>query len=118
MQATYDIFDVVRVPFPFSDLSHHKRRPALVISSHAAFGQGSRHAVVAMITGAHHSSFPLDVLLTQPEQAGLPKTSTLRMKLFTIEQSLIEKKLGRLRPKDRQNAAASLRALIPLLKKG
>ena len=34
---TYDTFDVVVVPFPFTDRSSTKRRPALVVSRHESF---------------------------------------------------------------------------------
>ncbi|MBF0195885.1 MAG: hypothetical protein HQL71_15100 [Magnetococcales bacterium] len=32
-KVTYDVYDVVVVPFPFTDRSTSKRRPALVLSS-------------------------------------------------------------------------------------
>ncbi len=37
---TYDTFDVVVVPFPFTDRSAAKRRPALVVSRHESFSAG------------------------------------------------------------------------------
>ena len=112
-----DMFDVVRVPFPFSDLPLKKRRPALVVSSHAAFGNESECAVVAMITTADNSLFPLDMPIVYWKEAGLLKACKLRMKLFTIEHTLIEKKLGTLQAVDRKSATAALRKLIPVLKK-
>ncbi len=114
--AVYDLFDVVRVPFPFSDSSLKKRRPALVISSHKAFGK-SKCVVIAMITTGNRSRFPLDIPIRHWREAGLLKACKLRMKIFTLEQALIEKKLGRLQAKDRRKAAAALRQLIPLLEK-
>lgn len=42
-------FDVVTVPFPFSDLARSKRRPALVVSSRA-FNRSAGASIFAMIT--------------------------------------------------------------------
>ena len=46
----YEPFDVVVVPFPFTDSSRKKRRPALVLSQKAKFGALIEHSVLAMIT--------------------------------------------------------------------
>ena len=46
----YEQFDVVVVPFPFSDRTAQKRRPALVLSQRATFGDMIEHSVLAMIT--------------------------------------------------------------------
>ena len=48
--VTFDRFDVVRVPFPFTDKTASKNRPALVLSSAEAFNTPSGHALMAMIT--------------------------------------------------------------------
>ena len=58
---TFDRFDVVRVPFPFTDRQAHKNRPALVLSHAAAFNAPAGHSVMAMVTSAKHSVWPLDV---------------------------------------------------------
>ena len=47
---TYKPFDVVVVPFPFTDIKADKRRPALILSSDTKFNKKSGHAVMAMIT--------------------------------------------------------------------
>jgi len=43
-------FDVVVVPFPFTDAKADKRRSALILSSDKAYNKRSYHAVLAMIT--------------------------------------------------------------------
>lgn len=115
--AEYEQFDVVRMPFPFSDAAMRKHRPGVVISSRAAFGAESGCAVIAMVTTGTRSSFPLDVPLRQWEKAGLLKACLMRMKLFTVDTKLIEKKLGRLQAEDRRKVAQALRRLIPALEK-
>lgn len=91
--------DVVLLPFPFTDLSTTKQRPAVVISSE---GFNSRHPDVVVL--AITSQIP--TALSQEEHrlssedqrlAGLPKPSIVKCsKLLTIDQRLIRKTLGRL----------------------
>ncbi len=45
-------FDVVVVPFPFTDSSSTKRRPTLIISEPGAFNTQMQMSVMAMITTA------------------------------------------------------------------
>jgi len=59
--VAYSIFDVVVVPFPFTDQNTDKRRPALVLSDHANFNDETQNCVLAMITSAKNPAWPLDV---------------------------------------------------------
>ena len=59
--VTFEAFDVVVVPFPFTDKTTTKRRPALVLSEAKAFNKRVAHCVMAMITSAKNSAWPLDV---------------------------------------------------------
>jgi len=52
-----DQWDVVRVPFPFTDKAAFKKRPALVLSNRA-FNTTSSHTVMAMITKRDQSAWP------------------------------------------------------------
>ncbi len=114
--GTYKAFDVVVVPFPFTDRATSKRRPALVLSDHGAFNAKVGHSVLAMITSAEHSDWPLDTAITDLKAAGLPTPSVVRMKLFTLDHQLIIRKAGALAAKDRQAVARAARALLkPLI---
>jgi len=46
----YEVFDVVVVPFPFTDRASNKRRPALVLSDGKKFNKKVDHCVLTMIT--------------------------------------------------------------------
>ena len=91
--------DVVVVPFPFTDRTATKKRPALVCSSRA-FNDASGHVVLAMITSSDHTPWPSDVRLSANDVAGLPLASTVRWKLFTLDQRLILRAAGALADSD------------------
>lgn len=111
---SYDAYDVVIVPFPFTDRSASKRRPALVLSSAKKFGEKAAHSVLAMITSAKNDAWPLDVPLRDLESAGLPAASVVRMKLFTLDHRLILGSAGALSTGDRKAVVAALKKLLPV----
>lgn len=112
--VTYEAFDVVVVPFPFTDKNTTKRRPALVLSEAKAFNRRIAHCVLAMITSAKNSDWPLDVEIEDIDAAGLPSASIVRMKLFTLDDQLVIRKAGALAPKDRNAVAEALQKMLPL----
>lgn len=107
----YRQFDVVVVPFPFTDRTVAKKRPALVLSSDP-FNSGICHSVLVMITTASHSPWPLDVALANLKNAGLKKPSIVRMKLFMIDNQLILKHVGCLDTLDRISVKSALQNLL------
>jgi mRNA interferase MazF len=110
----YDRFEVVIVPFPFTDKAQVKRRPVLVLSSHRVFGKMAGHSVLAMITSAKNAPWPLDVLIADLSQAGLPAPSMVRMKLFTLDHRFIIAKSGMLASKDRKAVTKALEMLLDM----
>jgi len=109
--ATFDRFDVLVVPFPFTDKQASKRRPALVLSS-AAFNRNAGHSVMAMITSAEHSAWPNDVPIRDLQAAGLPSECVVRMKLFTLDHRLVLQKAGMLSRRDRDAVGKALGTLF------
>jgi mRNA interferase MazF len=95
-------WDIVLVPFPFTNLKSAKRRPALIVSPKSY--NRDQDIVIAFITSnlrAEEKSG--DYVLNRWREAGLPKPSKLRMKFSTIDKSLIIKRLGRLSGEDVAN---------------
>lgn len=90
---TFKAFAVVVVPFPFTDSSRSKKRPALVLSQER-FQRKNGHVTLAMITSAKHSEWHGDVEIKDLASAGLPVESLVRQRLFTIDARLIEKQIG------------------------
>ncbi len=108
----YSQFDVVIVPFPFTDSSSSKRRPALVISEPATFNTPMQKSVMAMITTATHQPWALDVSITDLAAAGLRTPSIVRMKLFTLDHDLIVQSIGHLTEVDMDEVMKSICKLV------
>lgn len=108
----YDRYDVVIVPFPFTDKAQVKRRPALVVSGSAAFNKKAGHSVMAMITSANNPPWPLDVPISDLDAAGLPAASVVRLKLFTLDHRFIIAKRGSLSDKDRKAVNRALKTVL------
>ena len=85
---------IVVLPYPFSDASQQKRRPVLVLTEPDGFGD---FIGLAVTSRAHHeASVPLgqeDML-----NGNLPKPSLIRTdKVFTLNQALVVKSVGKVR---------------------
>ncbi len=115
--VTFEAFDVVVVPFPFTDQLSTKRRPALVLSDAKIFNKQIGHCLLAMITSANNSDWPLDVEIGGLDCAGLSSASVVRMKLFTLDERLIIRKAGSLIEKDRDLVERSLQQLLGIRSK-
>ena len=112
---TYRHFDVVVVPFPFTDSTQKKRRPALVLSQNEAFNGKIEHSVLAMITTQKNEPWALDCAIENKKQSGLTAPSVVRMKLFTLEHRFILRKIGHLSKKDQNQVKQSLSQLFDYL---
>jgi len=108
----YEPFDVVVVPFPFIDSAQTKRRPALVLSQYTNFGNKIGHFVLAMITSRKNAPWPLDIEIMSKKQSGLTAPSVVRMKLFTLDNRFIIKKIGQLSNSDLTKVKQSLSQLL------
>lgn len=89
--TVFERWDVVAVPFPYTDHPIRQRRPALVV---AAGQLQSDHGLlwVMMITSAENRGWAGDVPLSDLKRAGLPAASVIRTaKMATIEAKEAEK---------------------------
>ncbi|WP_419164118.1 type II toxin-antitoxin system PemK/MazF family toxin [Candidatus Palauibacter sp.] len=89
---------MVIVPFPFTDRGTSRRRPALVVSS-KSFHAGHRQSILAMITTTR-AEWSSDVPIRRWREAGLHVPCKVRLKLFTLDESLIIRRIGRLPEED------------------
>jgi len=83
--------DIVLIPFPFTDLSGIKNRPALILAD------GEVDVTVSFITTQLKWQEDFDVKIEPSQTNGLKKTSLIRLsKLATIDKDLVIGKLGNL----------------------
>jgi len=108
--VTYEPWEVVVVPFPFTERADAKRRPALVLSTKAFNENG--HTLLAMITTKSHLPWPGDTNMEELSMAGLQTPCIVRLKVFTLDNRLIIRRSGRLSEKDRKNVAKSIRVYL------
>lgn len=113
---TYELYEVVKVPFPFTDVKAAKMRPALILSNAKNFNARIGMSVMAMITSVKHSQhpWPTDVLIEDLKHAGLPAPSLIRFKLFTLDHRLILSCLGTLSKKDSVHVQKKLKEILAL----
>ncbi len=83
--------DVVVIPFPFSDLSASKKRPAVVVADLTGDDQ-----IIAQITSVSRTdSYAISLETKDFKNGKLPQSSVIRPnKLFTADRSLISYKAG------------------------
>ena len=103
--------DVAIVPFPFTDMALAKPRPALALSAYGA-NEASGNTIFAMITTAARSHWPQDVVLTDATACVLKAASLVRIKLFTLDNRLVARKIGALSRRDRTSVRRMLQRLI------
>ena len=91
--------DLVVISFP--GVQGVKRRPALVVSSDA-YHQNRPDAIVGLITSqVATATGPTDYLLEDWDEGGLHKPSAFRAYLWTIPQSALGQRIGRVTDRDR-----------------
>lgn len=105
--AHYKPRDVVLISFPFTHLRETKKRPALIL-----LNVGDGDVLVARITSKIMDT-DFDIAIREWKNAGLIFPSVVRLhKIGTIQEDVIEKKIGILPDKDWKNARAVIKKLF------
>lgn len=83
--------DVVVIPFPFSDLSGNKRRPALVVAT-----LPGNDLILCQITSRNRrDKFTIPLSFTDFVSGSLPVESYIRPnRIFTADKTIIVRKAG------------------------
>lgn len=107
--------DVVLVPFPFTDLSSLKLRPALTLAH-----SGSHDVLVAFITSRVGTRVPPTDCLLDPAHpefpgSGLKVRSAVRLdRIATLDRRVVLRRLGRIGPLTQVDVDRGLRRVFHL----
>jgi mRNA interferase MazF len=110
--TTFDFADVVLVPFPFTDQSTTKKRPAVVISSTAYHHQRPDLILMAITSQFKPAQTVGEVVVQHWQAAGLIKPSVLKPLITTIERGLVIRVMGSLHADDRATLRAALHEIL------
>jgi mRNA interferase MazF len=112
--TAYKRGDIVLVPFPFSDQTTAKKRPAVVISS-SSYNTISKDIIIMAVTSQTEKPFDIGPCLIRDwETANLLKPSAIKPAVSSIEQALVIRKLGQLSADDLGSLNAALKELLEL----
>lgn len=90
--------DLVLVPFPFTDLTSAKTRPALVLSSSDYNVEGRDVIVCGVTSNLANAAHSVLVEAKDLERGRLPATSRVKVdKVVTLEKSLVRRRVGHVR---------------------
>lgn len=108
------MWDLVRVPFPYTNRPVQQRRPALVVAVPRSDGAPGLLWVL-MVTSAANRGWRDDVVVSDLAVAGLPAPSVIRTaKIATIEMRDAER-IGALSSADRIEVSEALRANMAIV---
>lgn len=109
--TAYDFGDVVLVPFPFTDQTASKQRPAVVVSSRL-FHRSRTDLLLMAITSQLGSRRPGDLEIREWHTAGLLGPGLVKPIVATLAQRLVIKKLGHLATPDRDALTQAIRGVF------
>jgi mRNA interferase MazF len=112
--AIFETWDIVRVPFPYTDRPIRQRRPALVISAREIEAE---HGLLwlMMITSAENRGWLGDVPVSDLHLAGLPAASIVRAAKIATVEVRDARRLGVLPVADRDAVSAHIRRTLAVV---
>ncbi len=110
--TSYSFGDIVLVPFPFTDQSATKRRPAVVVSSSRYHRERPELIIMALTSQARPAGALGEVQVKGWRAARLLKPSVIKPVITTIEAPLVIRRLGRLDGEDQAALKRALGAII------
>ena len=108
---SYSFGDVVLVGFPFTNLQTTKRRPAVIIHSHA-YQDRPDVILMAITSQVRQSPANGEAALQEWQVAGLAKPSVFKPLIATLEKDQVDKRLGQLSVGDRERLTGVLNNIL------
>ena len=106
----YSTNDVILVRYPFTDLSGSKVRPAVIVSTPHV----SKDVFVVPLSSKTTSVLSYEFVLEDWSDAGLNVTTAVKRGIYTVNKSLIVKRVGKLSTSDSKSLENSLRNWLGL----
>ena len=101
--------DIVLIPFPFTDLSGNKLRPAIVLY------ENTSDVTVSFVTTQLQWQEPTDLVINPNPSNGIKKISLIRLsKIATIDKAMIVGKIGVIAPIQINEVDLKLKAIFQL----
>jgi len=110
--TSFELGDIILVPFPFTDQSAIKKRPAVVISSTPYNKERPDLIIMAVTSQIKRTSIIGEVIIQDWQQAGLLKPSAIKPIITTIEKRLVIKTMGKLNQNDRIALQESIKVIL------
>ena len=106
--------DIVLIPFPFTDLTNHKVRPALIVSN-KKFNASKNLILMCISTKPGNKDFALNLNSEDLKFGKLNKASYFRIQnVFTLEKRLVIKKVATLKNKKLENLISTYQRFLEL----
>jgi len=83
--------DVLLVPFPFTDQSAIKKRPAIVVSADSYTQRHKDVVLIAVTSRLSAASYPNNLAIQRWQQAGLLRPSVIKPIVTTLQSNLLLK---------------------------
>ena len=104
--------DVVLVPFPFTDQSATKQRPAVVVSREG-YNRARPDVILMAITSQVRAAAGMDeIRLNAGPATGLLKPSIIKPIIMTLERGLVLRKLGELAAAEQLLLRQAIQAML------
>ncbi len=107
---SYSQHEVVLVLYPFSDLTSAKVRPAVVINAVHV----SQDLLVVALTSKTSGLLAGEFVLTEWKAVGLNVETAVKRGIYTIKETLVRKRVGKLGDTDAERLEQSLRDWMDL----
>lgn len=108
---SYSKPEIVLVSYPFSDLTGAKVRPAVVVNANHV----SQDLFVVALTSKTIGLLAGEFVLNEWKTAGLNVETTVKRGIYTIKDTLVRKRIGKITDADTKQLEKSLREWLGLV---
>lgn len=105
---SYSKNEVILVKYPFSDLSGAKVRPAVIVNA----DHSSQDVLIVPLTSKTSVLLAGEFVLADWKAAGLNVESAVKRGIYTVQQNLVVKIIGKLSTADGEEMQLSLRGWL------